>query len=110
MYLSAAGNNGAISYESEYRPEFGFQFDGIQFQAHDFDPSEGVDLFQDIQVGDGGIGVLLRPLLSWDSADRADNSNLSLFILSSPDLPSEENVLSISSIPSDFTLEEPVES
>lgn len=110
VYLSAAGNNGGISYESEYRPAAEFLLDGLQFRAHDFDPGVGVDLFQDVQVGEGGIGSLLRPLLSWDSANREDNSELFLFMLDSPTLPTEENVLSISSVPSEITIEDPVAS
>lgn len=106
VYLSAAGNNGAISYESEYRPTEEFQFAGLRFQAHDFDPTSAVDLFQDVSVDERG--ALLKPLLSWDSADRKSNDELFLFVLDSPSLPNEGNVLNISVVPSESTVDEPV--
>jgi hypothetical protein len=48
--ISAAGNNGNISYESEFRPEGTFSLADITFEAHDFDAGENIDFFQDIEV------------------------------------------------------------
>ena len=54
-YFSSAGNSGRKSYESEFRNS-GEVFDLGRFQldAHDFDPSAGVDLFQEITIPTGG--------------------------------------------------------
>ncbi|NJO02674.1 MAG: S8 family serine peptidase, partial [Bacteroidia bacterium] len=68
-YFTSAGNRGRSSYESEFRdagqnftlriaPEFTNNPDGAgqviageaQYRLHDFDPGEGVDLFQKISI------------------------------------------------------------
>ncbi|MBE9079553.1 S8 family serine peptidase [Romeria aff. gracilis LEGE 07310] len=106
VYLTAAGNNGTITYEDEYRPSKEFELDNVIFQAHDFDPTDRVDLFQDIVAGENG--ALLKPLLSWDSSTREESSELFLFVLDSPELPTESNIVNISTIPSKETVEEAV--
>ncbi|NJL78358.1 MAG: hypothetical protein HC917_04985 [Richelia sp. SM2_1_7] len=77
--ISAAGNNGNISYESEFRPEGTFSFADISFEAHDFDAGENIDLFQDIEVTKDG--TLIRPLLSWDEPIGNVNSEYKIFCL-----------------------------
>ena len=53
-YFSSAGNSGRQSYESEFRASGQiFDLGRFQLEAHDFDPSSGVDLFQEITVPTG---------------------------------------------------------
>lgn len=104
--ISAAGNNGNISYESEFRPEGTFSFADISFEAHDFDAGENIDLFQDIEVTKDG--TLIRPLLSWDEPIGNVNSEYKIFLLSSPELPNENNVISVSTIPSFSAIDTPL--
>lgn len=104
--ISAAGNNGNISYESEFRPEVMFSLADITFEAHDFDAGENIDLFQDIEVTKDG--TLIRPLLSWDEPIGNVSSEYKMFLLNSPELPSENNVISISTIPSFSAIDTPL--
>ena len=63
-FFSAAGNNSRKSYEDDFR---GGQTIGIgpnNFEAHDFDPGPGVDIFQKVSIPSGGSIVLS---LQWDS-------------------------------------------
>ena len=54
-YFSSAGNSGRKSYESEFRPSGEiFDLGSFQLEAHDFDPTSEVDLFQEISVPQGG--------------------------------------------------------
>ena len=62
--ISAAGNNGRTSYESDYRSDgTTFNFGGKTFEALDFDPSTNVDLFQNITVTKDDTAIF--PLLTW---------------------------------------------
>jgi subtilisin family serine protease len=60
-YVTAAGNSGRNSYQSAYNELTDTAF-GVN--AHDFDPSSNVDIFQRINVPEG-VGFNL--LLQWDS-------------------------------------------
>jgi subtilisin family serine protease len=61
VYVTAAGNSGRNSYQSTYNEYINTAF---QLNAHDFDPSNGVDIYQRIHVPEG-LGFNL--LLQWDS-------------------------------------------
>ena len=105
-YVPAAGNNGNISYESEFRSGESFSIDNTTFEAHDFDPGNNIDLFQDINVSEEG--TVVNPLLSWDEPiDNADSA-YEMFLLSSPELPNEDNVVSVSTIPNEAALDDPL--
>ena len=104
--ISAAGNNGNISYESEFSPEGTFSLADITFEAHDFDAGENIDLFQDIEVTKDG--TLIRPLLSWDEPIGNVSSEYEMFLLNSPELPNENNIVSIATIPSLSAVDEPL--
>lgn len=104
--ISAAGNNGNISYESEFRPGGTFSLSDITFEAHDFDAGENIDLFQDIKVTKDE--TLIRPLLSWDEPIGNISSEYKMFLLNSPELPNENNVTSISVIPSLSAIDTPL--
>jgi Subtilase family len=109
--ISAAGNNGKISYESDYRSgNETFNFGGKTFEAFDFDPSKNVDLFQNITVTKDG--TILLPLLTWSDPNGKVPSDLELFLVSSPTLPDEkaENVLAVSGIPSATAIDDPLRS
>ena len=106
VYASAAGNNGNISYESEFRPEATFSIGDVTFEAHDFDPGNNVDLFQDIQVSKDG--TIIQPLLNWDEPIDNATSAYEMFLLSSPELPNENNVVGVSIIPSEEALDDPI--
>jgi hypothetical protein len=76
--ISAAGNNGRISYESDYRSDGKtFNFGGKTFEAFDFDPGTNVDLFQNITVTKDG--TLILPSLTWSDPNGKVSSNLELF-------------------------------
>ena len=106
VYVPAAYNNGNISYESEFRSGKSFTIEDTTFEAHDFDPGNNVDLFQDIQVSEEG--TIVNPLLSWDEPiDNADSA-YEMFLLSNPELPNKNNILSVSTIPSEAALDDPL--
>lgn len=105
-FISAAGNNGNISYESEFRPEDTFSLADITFEAHDFDAGENIDIFQDIEVTKDG--TFIRPLLSWDEPISNVSSKYEMFLLNSPALPNENNIISISTIPSFSAIDTPL--
>ncbi|MEY2833119.1 MAG: hypothetical protein RLZZ574_2378 [Cyanobacteriota bacterium] len=105
-YVPAAGNNGNISYESEFRPGKSFSIEDTTFEAHDFDPGNKVDLFQNIQVTKEGTTI--NPLLSWDEPIDNANSAYEVFLLSSPELPNENNIVSVSTIPNEAALDDPL--
>ncbi|NEQ79458.1 MAG: S8 family serine peptidase [Moorea sp. SIO2I5] len=86
-YFSSAGNNGRQSYESNFRlglddtANTGYRF-------HDFDPSDGVDIFQKFTLDDGDI-ILLS--FQWDepfaSVGGVGSSNdLNIFVYDTDDL------------------------
>lgn len=107
--ISAAGNNGRISYESDYRSgNMTFNFGGRTFEAFDFDPSTNVDLFQNITVTKDDTAIL--PLLTWSDPNGKVSSDLELFLVSSPTLPDEnaENLLAVSDIPSATAIDDPL--
>lgn len=100
VYISAAGNNGNISYESKFRPGSTFSLkgkifgtlQGKTFVTHDFDPGPGVDLFQNITATKDG-NVIIRPLLGWDKPMGNARENYVMFLLNTPELPNEKNTI-----------------
>jgi hypothetical protein len=109
--ISAAGNNGRISYESDYHSgNMTFNFGGKTFEAFDFDPSANVDIFQNIAVTKDDTTIL--PLLTWSDPNGKISSDLELFLVSSPTLPDEnaKNVLAVSGIPSETAIDYPLRS
>jgi subtilisin family serine protease len=106
VYVPAAGNNGNISYESEFRPGETFSLGDTTFEAHDFDPENNIDVFQDIQVSKEGATI--NPLLSWDEPIDSVTSAYEMFLLSSPELPNENNIVSVSTIPNEAALDDPL--
>ncbi|MEB3355117.1 MAG: hypothetical protein VKK04_00105 [Synechococcales bacterium] len=99
IFVSPAGNSGALSYESPFRAGETFTFRGIEYTAHDFDPGEGIDLFQDIQLTDESDVNLL---MNWQQASGAVESNFELFLVDRPQLPGAGGeVLSQSRLPID---------
>ncbi|PSB51270.1 S8 family serine peptidase [Chamaesiphon polymorphus] len=108
-FISAAGNNGRTSYESDYRSDgTTFNFGGKAFEALDFDPSTNVDFFQNITVTKDNTAIF--PLLTWSDPNGQVSSNLELFLVSSPTLPDEnaENLLAVSDIPSATAIDDPL--
>lgn len=106
VYVPAAGNDGNISYESEFRFGESFSIEDITFEAHDFDPGNNVDLFQDIQVSKED--TIINPLLSWDEPIDNATSAYEMFLLSSPELPNEDNIVGFSTIPNEAALDDPL--
>jgi Subtilase family len=107
--ISAAGNNGKISYESDYRSDgTTFNFGRKTFEAFNFDPSNNVDLFQDITVNKDNTDI--APLLTWSTPNGKVSSDLELFLVSSPTLPdtATKNVLAVSGIPSATAIDDPL--
>jgi hypothetical protein len=104
VYLSAAGNNGLIAYESNFRKGERFSFNGLDLETHDFDPGLPVDSFQKVDVAEDG--TLLRPLFSSYFNDGNTPSQLSILLVNSPELPSGSNIRAISSPLSTDTLGE----
>ncbi|NJO64653.1 MAG: S8 family serine peptidase [Richelia sp. RM2_1_2] len=96
IFITAAGNNGNIAYESEFRPGETFTLGENTFEAHDYDPGSGIDVFQNIEVTEDGTGI--RPLLTWDEPIGNVGSGYTMFLLNSPELPSLENIDNIASI------------
>lgn len=94
-YFAAAGNFSSASYESQFRPVADNPgIAGLEnYSFHDFDPGEGVDIFQNIPLQSGqGINLSLQ----WDepfaSAGGIGASNdLDFFLLDAND-----NIVSIS--------------
>jgi Subtilase family len=109
VFISAAGNNGKISYQSKYQSDgTTFEFGGKTFEALDFDVSQNVDVFQDITATKDKTNLL--PLLTWNEPNSQVNSDLEMFLVSSPELPTSkaDNVLAISGIPSSTALDDPL--
>jgi subtilisin family serine protease len=106
-YFSAVGNDSNRSYESVFRPSTTFTFRGITYEAHDFDPGDGVDLFQDVNFA---FGSAIQPLLSWDQPVGKVSSDLELFLVPTPQLPtSDSNPLAVSTTLFSNGLEQPLE-
>lgn len=107
-YASAAGNNGAISYQGKYRVgNESFQIGGKNFEAYNFDPGSGVDLFQDINVTKDSTALL--PHLTWDNPAGKITTDLELLLLDSPKLPGQgANILAVSGIPNNGAGKYPV--
>lgn len=107
-YFSAIGNDSNRSYESAFHPSSTFVFRGNTYEAHDFDPSTGIDLFQDVTLSSGST---IQPLLSWDQPVGKITSDLELFLVSNLELPNEAetNVLAVSSTLFAGGVEQPLE-
>lgn len=86
-YFSSAGNNSRDSYESDFR--LGLDDTANRgYRFHDFDPSDGVDIFQQFTLDDGE-SILLS--FQWDepfaSAGGVGSSNdLDIFVFENDDL------------------------
>ena len=106
VYVPAAGNNGNISYESEFRPQETFSIENITFEAHDFEPGNDIDLFQDVRVSKEETTI--KPLLSWNEPINNATSAYEMFLLSSPELPNEDNIVSFSTVPNEAALDDPL--
>lgn len=109
VFISAAGNNGKISYQSKYQSDgTTFEFGDKTFEVLDFDSSQNVDFFQDITATKDKTNLL--PLLTWSEPNSQVNSSLEMFLVSSPELPTSkaDNVLAISGIPSLTALDDPL--
>jgi len=59
-YITAAGNNGRLSYESRFNE---FLSESLDIRAHDFDEGSGVDVLQKITVEEG---TSIELVLQWD--------------------------------------------
>jgi hypothetical protein len=100
IFVSAAGNNGKISYQSNYQSSgTTFDFGGKTFEALDLDPSTNIDIFQDIIATKDRTNLL--PLLTWSEPNGNVRNDLEMFLVNSPDLPTErgDNLLAISAVP-----------
>lgn len=98
-FISAAGNNGGISYESRFRVGTEFELGDVKLQAHDFDIGENIDIFQNINVLEEN--TLIRPFLSWNEPIRKIESEYIQFLVNTPELPSLENIVGISFPPNE---------
>ncbi|GAB4381089.1 MAG: hypothetical protein Kow00121_38730 [Elainellaceae cyanobacterium] len=96
VYVTSAGNSGDRSYDSPFRGSAGFRFEDSSYEAHDFDPEQEIDLFQDIQIP---ANASINLILNWDEPLGQVKSDLELFVLDSPQLPGAGgNILSDSTI------------
>ncbi|NJR40508.1 MAG: S8 family serine peptidase, partial [Leptolyngbyaceae cyanobacterium CSU_1_4] len=84
VYFSAAGNDGDRSYESEFRPGTAFVYRGSTYEAQDFDPGSGVDVFQAIQIPKKGS---INLILNWDQPAGQIANDVELFLLENQLLP-----------------------
>ncbi len=107
VVVSAAGNNGGISYESVFRPGAEFELEGFQFQAHDFDPTDGVDFFQNINLPEEN--TLIRPLLGWDDPIGEIKTEYVQFLVNTPELPNPDNIVAISGVTSESAVDVPLQ-
>jgi len=105
IYFSAAGNDGDRAYQSQFRAGSTFTYRGNTYEAHDFDPGAGVDLFQDIQIPQATSGEILynnlpgiNLVLGWDQPTGSVTHDLEMFLVSSPQLPSAAGVISDSTV------------
>ncbi|MEH2288111.1 S8 family serine peptidase [Nostoc sp.] len=107
VVVSAAGNNGGISYESVFRPGAEFKLEGFQFQAHDFDPTDGVDIFQNINLPEGN--TLINPLLGWDDPIGEIKTEYVQFLVNTPELPNPANIVAVSGVISESAVDVPLQ-
>lgn len=81
IYVSAAGNSARNAYQSSYRDVYDPHLD---IHAHDFDPGEGVDVFQAFTLEPGGVMQLelqwIDPAYSVSGPPGA-SSDLDMFIV-----------------------------
>ena len=105
--VSAAGNNGGISYESVFRPGTEFELEGFQFQAHDFDLGAGLDFFQDIHLPNGN--TVISPLLGWDEPIGEFETEYVQFLVNTPELPNPNNIVAISGFTSETSIDVPLQ-
>ncbi|MBF2076837.1 MAG: S8 family serine peptidase [Synechococcales cyanobacterium C42_A2020_086] len=83
-YFSAAGNDGNRSYASPFRPGATFVYNGVLYEAHDFDPGSAIDLFQEVTLIPG---ARVEPLLTWDQPVGQVTDAMELLLLGTPQLP-----------------------
>ena len=107
VVVSAAGNNGGISYESVFRSGAEFELEGLQLQAHDFDPTDAVDLFQDINVPEDDTSIF--SLLGWDDPIGGIETGYVQFLVNTPELPNLNNIVAISGLTSESAIDVPLE-
>lgn len=107
VVVSAAGNNGGISYESVFRPGAEFELQGFQFQAHDFDATDGVDFFQNINLPKSN--TLINPLLGWDDPIGEIKTEYVQFLVNTPELPNPDNIVAVSGVISESALDVPLQ-
>ena len=105
-FVSAAGNNGGISYESTFRAGAEFELGGVKLQAHDFDMGETIDISQNINVSKEN--TLIRPFLSWNEPTRKIESQYILFLVNTPELPTPKNIVAVSFSPNESALNAPI--
>ncbi|MEB3355116.1 MAG: S8 family serine peptidase [Synechococcales bacterium] len=99
VYISSAGNDGfGRSYESPFRLGETFSFRGVEYDAHDFDPAEGVDLFQEIRLSNFES---FNIQFTWEEAIGQVNSDFQLYLLDQPVLPGMGSQILASSVISD---------
>ncbi|MBH8554939.1 S8 family serine peptidase [Nostocaceae cyanobacterium CENA357] len=107
VVVSSAGNNGGISYESVFRPGAEFELEGFQFQAHDFDSTDGVDFFQNINLPEGN--TIISPLLGWDDPIGEIKTEYVQFLVNTPELPNLDNIVGISGVISESAVDVPLQ-
>jgi subtilisin family serine protease len=61
VYITAAGNSGRNSYQTKYNAHTSI---GFSVNAHDFDSSDNVDIFQTLKIAEGSA---VNIILQWDS-------------------------------------------
>lgn len=82
VYVSAAGNQAAASYESAFRDSqqnFNVSFGGVvtTVRAHDFDPGGGVDTFQRVTVPANDATLSFQ----WNEQFGAAATNFEVFVI-----------------------------
>jgi Ca2+-binding RTX toxin-like protein len=107
VVVSSAGNNGGISYESVFRPGAEFELEGLQFQAHDFDSTDGVDFFQNINLPENN--TIISPLLGWDDPIGEIKTEYVQFLVNTPELPNLDNIVGISGVISESAVDVPLQ-
>lgn len=96
VYVTAAGNNGDRSYQSQFRGSTRFTFRGSAYEAHDFDAGAGVDLFQEIRIP---AGAEIDLILNWGQPSAGVNADVEMLLLDRPQLPGAgSNVLTDSTL------------
>ena len=107
VVVSAAGNNGGISYESAFRPGDEFEIEGFRFQAHDFDPTDDVDFFQNINLPEEN--TMIASLLGWDDPIGEVKTEYVQFLVNTPELPNPDNIVAISGLTSESAVDVPLQ-